>query len=207
MEKVGLDEWKSLKTVEQSTINYMDEEANKVKADRVAKLANERRGTPPVPLLIEIHHNREQQKPSIEYVKGKKIKAIYLTSIVEAENWIRSHKGIDLNDERLIIKLEFLKLHKDEIRILTNNNRPFPNRKMDVSAGGRIVQILNADDDLSEIPILIYTSQGIIKFTRGVEKYPLAGSTSQWEMVKRYIDGLIEKDETRDWAQFNAQCK
>jgi len=78
---------------------------------------------------------------------------------------------------------------------------------VDISAGGRIVQILNADDDLSEIPILIYTSQGTIKFTRGVEKYPLAGSTSQWEMVKRYIDGLIEKDETRDWAQFNAQCK
>jgi len=85
MEKVGLDEWKSLKTVEQSTINYMDEEANKMKADRVAKLANEPRETPPLPLLIEIHHNREQQKPSIEYVKGKKIKAIYLTSSGELD--------------------------------------------------------------------------------------------------------------------------
>ena len=102
--------------------------------------------------------------------------------------------------------------NNDQVRVLTDNTRLEPTTSYDEKqswewnkTGGTDIRKKLVDYGLGHIPLLIYTRPKNIAGTKVLENDNCAGSTSDWGVVKEYIDDFTGKKRSNKWRYFDAR--
>jgi hypothetical protein len=66
-----------------------------------------------------------------------------------------------------------------------------------------VVRFLRSRREFINVPVLVFTRHDTIISTRNIDEYELAGSTTNMEVVKRFIDGLRGVRNHGDWVGYD----
>ena len=90
-----------------------------------------------------------------------------------------------------------------KIRILSDQAR-VEDRK-DPQSSREIISYFRSSAGLVNIPFLVYTGDVGMSMTKYATKKTKMGSTRSREVVRKYIDGLVDGTEDEDWVGFDSK--
>jgi len=190
------DDLESLSTL----VNDEDDEgADNASSSSMISCAPEMGLSTRIPLLIWIDDNPWNNAGGKSYAKSLGVQVISITSTASAKKWIDSHSAfLRANNTGSKVRIISDNFRKEPAEALTSD-RPgevpvevFSNSGIihNFFAGESIVRYLRGNQ-YSRIPVLVYCGSSI-KHTRYVEGYGLCGSTTAFNIVKKYVKALYD---------------